>query len=70
MPGQDAADAAKRLEAEYARDWRYFSSADTVEFEGRQVQGLALPAPVLRKIFRENAMRWVPGIATAAQPGK
>ena len=69
-PGQDAADAAKRLEAEYARDWRYFSSSDTVEFEGRKVQGLALPGPVLRKIFRENAVGWVPGISATAKPGK
>ncbi len=67
-PGQDAADAAKRLEAEYARDWRYFSSSDTVEFEGRKVQGLALPAPALRKIFRENAVRWVPGVL-GSKPG-
>jgi predicted TIM-barrel fold metal-dependent hydrolase len=66
MPGQDPADAARRLEAEYARDWRYFSSSETVEFEGRKVQGLALPAPVLRRIFRENAVRWVPGIVAAA----
>jgi predicted TIM-barrel fold metal-dependent hydrolase len=69
MPGQDAAEAARRLEVEYARDWRYFSSSDTVEFEGRQVQGLALPAPVLREIFRENARRWVPGIP-GSKPGK
>jgi predicted TIM-barrel fold metal-dependent hydrolase len=70
MPGQDAAEAAKRLETEYARDWRYFSSPDTVEFEGRSVQGLALPAAVLRKIFRENAARWVPGVDAAVKPGK
>jgi predicted TIM-barrel fold metal-dependent hydrolase len=68
VPGQDAAGAAKRLEAEYARDWAYFSTADTIEVDGRRVQGLALPAAVLRKIFRENARRWVPGIAAAAGP--
>jgi len=66
MPGQDPVEAARRLESEYARDWRYFAGADTVEFEGRKVQGLALPADVLRKIFRENALKWVPGIETAA----
>jgi predicted TIM-barrel fold metal-dependent hydrolase len=68
--GQDAAGAAMRIEAEYARDWRYFSSSETVEFEGRKVQGLALPAPALRSIFRENAVRWVPGVDAAAKPGK
>jgi predicted TIM-barrel fold metal-dependent hydrolase len=70
MPGQDAPEAAKRLEAEYARDWTYFATANTFEFEGRKVQGLALPADVLRKIFRENAVRWVPGVDAAAKPGK
>jgi hypothetical protein len=29
---------------------------------GHSVRGLALPEPVLRKIFRENAEKWVPGI--------
>jgi predicted TIM-barrel fold metal-dependent hydrolase len=69
VPGQDPAEAAKRLEAEYARDWTYFSTPDTVEVDGRKVQGLALPAPVLRKIFRENALRWVPGVL-GPTPGK
>jgi predicted TIM-barrel fold metal-dependent hydrolase len=69
MPGRDPAHAARRLAAEYARDWRYFATSQTVEFEGRKVQGLALPGDVLRKIFRENAVRWVPGVA-AAKTGK
>jgi len=69
MPGQDPAEAAKKLEDEYARDWTYFSSTNTIEVDGRKVQGLALPEPVLRKMFRENALRWVPGIG-GAKPGK
>jgi predicted TIM-barrel fold metal-dependent hydrolase len=69
VPGQDAAEAVKRLEAEYSRDWAYFSSSDTVDFGGRKVEGLALPASVLRKLFRENAVRWVPGIL-GSKPGK
>jgi len=70
MPGQDAVETAQRLEREYARDWAYFATAATVEFGGRRVEGLALPAPVLRKLYRENALRWVPGIAGAANSGK
>jgi predicted TIM-barrel fold metal-dependent hydrolase len=69
MPGQDPAEAARKLEAEYARDWAYFAGSDTVEFDGRKVQGLSLPEPVLRKIFRENAVRWVPGVL-GPKPGK
>jgi hypothetical protein len=33
-----------------------------VEFNGRGVTGLALPDSVLKKIFHDNAEKWVPGI--------
>lgn len=46
----DEAKAAKSLLAIHGREWGYFS-------------GLGLAEPVLRKIFRENAVRWIPGIA-------
>jgi predicted TIM-barrel fold metal-dependent hydrolase len=65
MPGQDPEATARRLEAEYGRDWTYFATRQTIEVDGRKVEGLALPEPVLRRIFRENALRWVPGLATA-----
>ena len=29
--------------------------------------GLALPDSVLRRLFRENAVRWVPGVRPAAR---
>jgi predicted TIM-barrel fold metal-dependent hydrolase len=70
VPGQDPGEAAKRLEAEYARDWAYFATGNTIEVDGRMVQGLALPEPVLRALFRENARRWVPGIGPTAEPGR
>ncbi len=63
MPGQDPEKVARRLEAEYARDWSYFATDGTVEVGGRAVRGLALPEPVLRRLFRENALHWVPGLA-------
>jgi predicted TIM-barrel fold metal-dependent hydrolase len=53
---------AKRWASEYDRDWKYFATSQLVEFDGRTVSGLALPAPVLKKIFHDNAARWVPGI--------
>ncbi len=61
-PGQDSEAAARHLEAEYARDWAYFASAGPVDFDGRKVEGLDLPEPVLRALFRDNALRWVPGL--------
>jgi hypothetical protein len=46
----------------YALDWRYLSSDDTFEYKGHQVRGLHLPQPVLRKLFHDNAVHWIPGI--------
>ena len=63
-PGDDPAEAVQEWERTYARDWRYFSTAETVDTENHQkVQGLALPKPVLRKLYHDNAVRWFPGIA-------
>jgi hypothetical protein len=49
----DDASAVKSLVSVHEREWNYFSGA------------LALPEPILRKIFRENAIRWIPGLAPA-----
>ena len=65
LPGQDPVETARRFEREYARDWAYFATGETLEVDGWKVEGLALPAPVLRQVFRENALRWVPGLAAA-----
>ncbi|MCX6625152.1 MAG: amidohydrolase family protein, partial [Acidobacteria bacterium] len=44
----DAAGAAlKNWEAAYAREWRYFATDETFEWNGRKIQGLALPPKVL-----------------------
>ncbi|MBI1984164.1 MAG: amidohydrolase family protein [Acidobacteria bacterium] len=62
LPGEDADQAVKRWEEEYARDWTYFATDGTVEYLGRTIRGLALPEPVLRKFYHWNALHWVPGI--------
>jgi predicted TIM-barrel fold metal-dependent hydrolase len=62
LPWDDAAAAVKRWEADLDRDWKFFATGETVDYLGRKVQGLALPEPVLRKLYRENALRWVPGV--------
>jgi hypothetical protein len=46
-----------------AEDWRYFSTADTFNYDGHMVKGLHLPPPVLRKLYHDNAMHWIPGLA-------
>lgn len=62
LPGDHAEKTMKQWEAEYARDWKFFATDEMVAYNGRQIRGLALPESVLRKIFRDNAMEWVPGI--------
>jgi len=52
----------KDWESTYARDWRFLATGETFEQAGKKVYGLNLPEPVLRKIFRENAKHWIPGL--------
>jgi predicted TIM-barrel fold metal-dependent hydrolase len=52
----------KEWESTYARDWRFLATDDTFQAEGRPVHGLKLPDPVLKKIFHENAIHWIPGL--------
>ena len=55
-------DAIKEWEDQYARDWRYFATRDTFDYEGHSTQGLGLPPEVLRKLYHANAVHWIPGI--------
>ena len=59
-------ETAPELESTYANDWRFFATSDTLEYKGQPVHGLALPKPVLRKIYHENAAKWFPGILNPA----
>lgn len=55
----------------YARDWRYLATDETFELNGHKIQGLKLPEPVLRKLYRSNALRWIPGIeSNMPSPGR
>src|SRR5262249_45467215 len=58
----DPAAAARSLQATHDRDWKFFAQGDVMDYAGHRVRGLELPAGVLRKIFRENALRWLPGL--------
>jgi predicted TIM-barrel fold metal-dependent hydrolase len=55
-------------EKQLALDWRYFSTADHFDYHGRMVDGLHLPAPVLRKLYHDNAVHWIPGILAPVKP--
>lgn len=56
-------DRIRELESVYANDWRFFATADVIEYKGKAVVGLNLAEAVLRKIYHENAVRWFPGFA-------
>jgi predicted TIM-barrel fold metal-dependent hydrolase len=58
----DPAAAARSLQTRHDRDWAFFSRGDRIDYDGHPTQGLALPEGVLRKIFRDNALRWIPGL--------
>lgn len=63
MPKDDTEKALAHWHTTYERDWKFFATGQMVEYEGHSYQGLALPPPVLRKIFHDNAVHWLPGIA-------
>jgi hypothetical protein len=52
----------KEWQSTYARDWKYLATDEMLIVEGKPVQGLNLPQPVLQKIFRSNAIHWIPGL--------
>lgn len=57
---KDNSGSLQEWESTYLRDWRFFSTNQAVEFEGRKVQGLQLPSDVLRKLYHDNAWHWIP----------
>jgi predicted TIM-barrel fold metal-dependent hydrolase len=60
--GEDVSDATRSWENTYAFDWRFFATNDTLQYKDRKLQGLSLPAPILRKLYHDNAVRWIPGV--------
>lgn len=62
LPDDNLADTLKEWRSTYARDWKFLATGDSLTVEGKQVYGLNLPPPVLQKIFRSNAIRWIPGL--------
>jgi predicted TIM-barrel fold metal-dependent hydrolase len=60
----DPSAAARSMRVIHERDWTFFSGNDLMDYTGHPTRGLALPERVLQKIFRENAVRWLPGLST------
>ena len=62
LPRSKTEDTLAEFRHTYARDWKFFSTDQSVEYMGHTYQGLALPRPVLHKIFHDNAVHRLPGI--------
>jgi len=62
---QEDAQAGQSLTRTWEQDWRYFTTNDTIETRRGKYEGLGLSPAIVRKIFRDNAMHWLPGIAPA-----
>jgi predicted TIM-barrel fold metal-dependent hydrolase len=54
----------------YARDWSFLATDQTLDFEGKKIRGLKLPPSVLQNIFHNNALHWIPGIASSSRSFK
>jgi predicted TIM-barrel fold metal-dependent hydrolase len=62
FPESEAKGTEEFWESAYANQWRYLATNDTVEYQGKPVQGLALPTTILRKLYHDNAVKWFPGV--------
>jgi hypothetical protein len=53
-PQADVQKMVAGSEASYARDWRFLATNNTVDYRGRKIQGLALPEPILQKLYHDT----------------
>ena len=67
MPQDNTEKALQQWTSTYERDWKFFATDQTVEYKGHTARGLRLPESVLRKLYRDNAIRWIPGIVGAVR---
>jgi predicted TIM-barrel fold metal-dependent hydrolase len=64
---QPTAEAEKDWQETYARDWKFLTTDQMLPYRDRQIQGLKLPESVVRRLYHDNAVRWIPGILPAAK---
>jgi predicted TIM-barrel fold metal-dependent hydrolase len=57
-----ASETVQDWEDNYAKDWRYLATNDTILYKKQKLQGLVLPPSILRKLYHDNAVQWFPGI--------
>ncbi|MEX0741776.1 MAG: amidohydrolase family protein, partial [Phycisphaeraceae bacterium] len=57
--------AMAEMEKMYELEWAFFATDQPVTVHGRPSQGLALPEPVLARMFHDNACAWYPRLQEA-----
>lgn len=62
LPEPERATAIQQLDQTYATHFAYFEQAGDLTVRGFPTTGLALPAAILDQFYRDNALRWYPGI--------
>jgi hypothetical protein len=62
LASADTHESLTEWRSTYARDWKFLATDESFDSDGRTVHGLNLPEPVLKKIFRDNALHWMPGL--------
>ncbi len=67
LPDESTADALKDWQETYARDWKFLATNETFQYNGRQVHGLGLSETVLRRIYHDNAIQWIPGMGSSSK---
>lgn len=60
--GASPREATQEWRETYARDWKFLATGESLEYHGRKVEGLDLPSDVVKKVFHDNAVKWIPGI--------
>lgn len=58
----NVSEALNDWQSTYARDWKFLATDKTIVLHGKEVHGLNLPEDVLKKVYRDNAKHWVPGL--------
>lgn len=67
FPRSKTEDTLAEFRETYARDWKFFSTDQKVQYMGHTYEGLGLPPDVLRKLFHDNAVHWFPGVDRGTQ---
>ena len=70
FPRSKTEDTLAEFRHTYARDWKFLATDEKLEYFGHTYQGLALPRPVLQKLFHDNSARWFPGLVNSGVPAR